>query len=260
MQSKFPAHVTAVLAELLPQIQATLGDTLIGVYLYGSLVVGDFDDDISDIDLLAVTVRDLNPTEFTALEAMHYAVIARHPRWNDRIEIVYLSLDALQTFRTQHSQIAVISPGEPFNLKDAGTDWLMNWYHVRETGVTLLGPLPDEIIPPISKAEFLACVKTHVANWLDWMGDIPSRPYQSYSILMLCRAYYTLTHGEHVSKRRAAEWAQRQLPEWADLIQNALVWRRQALTEKDVDPAATLPETRHFVAYITNRILNGLLG
>lgn len=237
-------------------MQTILGDTLIGVYLSGSLVTGDFDEGISDIDLLAATARDVHPAEFDALEAMHLDLVSqsRHPHWNDRIEILYLLLDALKTFRTKRSPIAVISPGEPFNIKDAGSDWLMNWYLVREYGVTLLGPPPQAIIDPIAKAEFLASIKAHALSWRDWLDEGSSRPYQSYSILTLSRALYTLTHGEHVSKKKAAEWAQRELPEWAHLIQNALVWRRQALTEKDVDPATTLPETRRFIAYITDLI------
>jgi len=40
---------------LLVEIQKVLGKKLKGLYLYGSLVWGDFDIGVSDIDLLATT-------------------------------------------------------------------------------------------------------------------------------------------------------------------------------------------------------------
>jgi hypothetical protein len=41
----------------------------------------------------------------------------------------------------------------------------------------------------------------------------------------MCRALYAATHGEQVSKQRAARWAQAHLPEHAVLIDEALAWR-----------------------------------
>ena len=130
-------HINDLLAALLARMQPILADKLIGLYLYGSLVWGDFDLECSDIDLLAAISDDLNDAEFNALQHMHDAFVAEHLAWNDRLEIAYLSLDALKTFKTRRSNIGIISPGEPFHIKDAGIDWLMNWYFVREKGVTL---------------------------------------------------------------------------------------------------------------------------
>ncbi|MEC0243253.1 nucleotidyltransferase domain-containing protein [Paenibacillus dokdonensis] len=59
--------INALLHSLLAQIQDVFGDKLVGVYLYGSLVWGDFDYEISDIDLLAVLSSDVNEDELSAL-------------------------------------------------------------------------------------------------------------------------------------------------------------------------------------------------
>src|SRR3712207_2269106 len=122
------ADIDEILHTLRSQIQQTLGEQLVGLYLYGSLVTGDFDPDISDIDLLAVTRAQIDDPEFERLDVMHTAFVAGHPVWNDRIEIAYLSQPALETFRSQSSPIAIISPGEPFHFKEAGKDWLINWW------------------------------------------------------------------------------------------------------------------------------------
>ena len=69
-------------------------------------------------------------------------------------------------------------------------------------GVTLFGPSPDSIIPPISKAEFVEVIKTHILAWRIYMQDVKSRPSQAYTILTMCRGLYTTRNGEQVSKVR----------------------------------------------------------
>src|SRR5689334_18419057 len=103
-------HINRLLADLLARMQAILGDKLVGLYLYGSLVTGDFDDTVSDIDLLAAITDDLTEPQFSALQAMHHQFVADYPERQDRLEIAYLSLGALQTFKTQSSPIGIISP------------------------------------------------------------------------------------------------------------------------------------------------------
>jgi hypothetical protein len=248
-------HINDVLAVLLARMQTIFNERLVGLYLYGSLVTGDFDNGVSDIDLLAATSDDINEKQFDALNEMQSDMVLRYPQWNNRLEIAYMSLNALKTFKTQTSNIAIISPGEPFHFKEAGKDWLLNWYIVREKGFTLFGPPPQKIIEPISKAEYLQAVKAQVSDWRDWINQIPhSRSWQAYAILTMCRALYTAKNGEQASKTQAAVWAEHELPEWFDLIKSALLWR-QAWREKVVDPEATFPETQRFVKLIIDRVL-----
>lgn len=248
-------EVHDVLEPLLDRIRQVLGEKLVGLYVYGSLVTGDFDPHISDLDLMAAIATELGEAEFTALDRMHHDLARERPQWTDRIEIAYITLDALRTFRTRRSPIAIISPGEPFHFKDAGIDWLINWYLVREKGRTLYGPPPAAIIEPLSRDEYIAAVRAQALDWRDWiMGDF-SQPYQGYAILTLCRAFYTHVHGEHVSKRQAAAWAKGQLPEWAWLIDEAMRWREAAIAgDAGVDHAATMPITRRFVNDVIKRI------
>ncbi len=245
--------ITSLLSALMSHIERTLDSHLIGVYLYGSLVWGDFDEAISDIDLMVATDSSLTEAQFSELDQRHQDVIARHPHWKDRIEIAYVPVAALQTFKTRTSIIAIISPGEPFHLKAAGTDWLINWYMVREKGVTLWGVPPQTIIPEISKAEFIEAVREQAKGWSQYIYDMRRRPQQAYGILTLCRALYACTFAEQVSKKQAALWAAQALPEWAPLIQNALLWRA-AYQNEDVDHNATFPETLRFVEFMIARM------
>ncbi len=254
MQATPYAEVNQILEELLSGVQSALGERLVGLYLYGSLVWGDFDLTISDIDLMAAVRKGIGPEEFAALDRMHAEVKRRHPAWDDRIEIAYVSLEGLRAFKEKSNQIAIVSPGEPFHFKEAGVDWLLNWYFVREQGRALYGPDPQTIIAPVSKAEFIAGVRRQALEWGDWVEHTRgSRAYQGYAILTLCRALYALRNDEQASKKKAAEWAVRALPEQADLIRRAWQWRAD-YREQDVDPEETYPETVEFANYVIELI------
>jgi predicted nucleotidyltransferase len=248
------SHINALLDHIRAQMQLILGKRLTGLYLYGSLVTGDFDNTISDIDLMAATAESIDEANFEALNRMHANFVTDHPEWNDRLEIAYISLQALKTFRTHTSRIGIISPGEPFHFKEAGKDWLMNWYIVREKGVTLFGPLPEAIIAPISKAEFIQAVKDNTREWREWIYHMAHIGGQAYAILTMCRALYACENGEQVSKIQAAQWAEKALPEWSSIIRNAISWR-QNWRDPGVDPATTFPETQRFVNFMIDQIV-----
>jgi hypothetical protein len=242
-----------ILSDLQLAIAHCLGSRLVGLYLYGSLVTGDYEEDVSDLDLLAVLASDLTDAEFDALERIHTEVAERFPHWADRVEVAYLAQSALQTFRVRRSPLTVISPGEPLNTKDAGADWLINWYTIRNQGVALFGPPPSSVIAEVTRDEFTHAVRVQTEDWREWVDAMTTRPAQAYAILTLCRALYAVHHGENASKHRAAEWAAGVMPEWADLIAAALRWRREHRSPVE-DPSATREEMKRFVWTAADRL------
>jgi predicted nucleotidyltransferase len=248
------ADINSLLESLLSRMRHIFQEKLVGLYLYGSLTTGDFDPESSDIDLLAAISSDVSDTEIDALRAMHLDFARDNPGWDDRIDVQYLSVAALRTFRTQRSPIAIISAGEPFHMTEAGKEWLMNWYVVREQGVALFGPPAKALIAPISRDEFAGCIRDYAVEVADRMKGVPDRKGQAYAILTMCRALYVHRIGGQASKRQAALWAQEELPQWAGLIQSAVAWR-EAWREQQVDHAATRAETIRFVNFVRDQIL-----
>jgi hypothetical protein len=230
-----------------------LDKNLIGLYLEGALVIGDFDKDISDIDLVAVLSSDINNQEFDNLKKFHLDFVEKYPEWNDRIEVCYISKKALNNTKIQESEIVNISPGEPFHRTKTRKEWLMNWYLTRETGKTLFGQLPKNVIDHISEDEFIQSVKDHTRSWGEWIENMRNPYAQSYAILSICRALYAYRNGDQVSKIEAAKWAKGQLPEWSEVIQNALIWR----TGGKYKPAdeTTHPQTVQFINHVRKLIL-----
>jgi predicted nucleotidyltransferase len=248
--------IPVLLEEILSRQREILCQKLAGLYLYGSLVAGDFDYEISDIDLLAATGGVIDEKEFAALEQMHDDLVEKNPQWKGRLEIAYVSLEALKTFKSKKTRIANISPGEPFHFLKAGRDWLLNWYFVRESGVTLFGAPPETIIAPISKREFIDAVREQAAERAKRVELAkPSRPYQAYLIMTLCRALYAVETGEQASKRRAALWVKEKFPEYGALIENAFEWRSKH-RRKNINHKATFPEAREFILFIARQISN----
>ena len=247
------ADINQLLELLLSGMQKILGAKLIGLYLYGSLVIGDFDPNISDIDLVAALSSDIDDKEFGALQKMHDDFAKKFMEWDGRIEVCYISVAALHAVRSSTSQIANISPGEPFHRRESSREWLTDWYVVREKGIPFFGPSPKSIIEPISKDEFIQSVKANAKAWREWIHDMHNRKSQAYAILTLCRALYTFKHGEQVSKKQAAIWTEQEFPEWSSLIQNALLWREDWRNEQ-VDHAETFPETLRFIHFAISQI------
>jgi predicted nucleotidyltransferase len=252
--SEYP-EIGVLLDEILLRMRKLLGEKLAGLYVYGSLVAGDFDYEISDIDLLAATTNLIDENEFAALERMHAGLVEDFPAWDNRIEVAYASLDYLKTFKTKTSKIANTSPGEPLHFLEAGRDWLLNWYFVREHGVKLFGADAGEIIEPVSKREFVEAVReqaeeraANVDKARHW------RPYQAYLIMTVCRALYAVKFGEQVSKRRASVWVKERFPEYAALIENAFEWRRKH-RDKTVNHEATFAEAKAFIIFVVEQIV-----
>ena len=103
----------------------------------------------SDVDLLAVLDHDsAEGDELAALADLHAGFVSRYPEWSDRVEVGYVSTVILSTFEDAPAgRIAVISPGEPLNVKDVGPDWVLNWHGVSTGGETLAGAPPLELGP-----------------------------------------------------------------------------------------------------------------
>src|SRR5438552_5729728 len=79
-------EVNTILHVLLTSIQEILGPQLVGLYLYGSLSLGDFDPASSDIDFLVVTEEELSQEVLEQLRAMHTTITSSGMPYATRLE------------------------------------------------------------------------------------------------------------------------------------------------------------------------------
>src|SRR5206468_610264 len=130
--------VTGMLGALLPGLQDGLGNNLVGVYLRGSLALGDFIPATSDIDVLAVTERPVNAAEFAALAALHAHLAALPNPYANRMEMAYIDRVALKRFAPGLHH-PTLGQGEMLAWSEHRDNWIVERWTVRECGVVLLG-------------------------------------------------------------------------------------------------------------------------
>jgi hypothetical protein len=251
-------EVNELLDEILANIQANLGNKLIGLYAFGSLVTGDFNLARSDVDLAAVLSDDLNEREFASLEGMHAKLARDNPVWNDRIEVGYIAAKNVRQFDPTCT-IAITSPGEPFHFRTAHYGWLLHLDQLRKQGLVLYGPPPQSLIGPISHDELVRVMREGMKLWRDWTEEPePEMPHaaQAYAIMTMCRALRTYRTGDLVSKNEAVRWAADELPEWSTLIRDSVPWRESPDGDYG-DPEDARPKTLAFTRYVTGLIIDG---
>jgi hypothetical protein len=245
--------VNALLHELLSSVQTILGDHFVGMYLYGSLAIGDFTPHRSDIDFLVVTADVLPGEVLSALKAMHARIATSGSRWATELEGSYIPQHALRRYgptQTLHPHIDR-GEGERLEVRQHDCDWIIQRHVLREHGVVMAGPALDRLIDPVSPNELRGAVLELLREWWAPMLDDPTQlqepGYRAYATLSMGRMLYTLQYGTVVSKTVAARWAQETLDKrWIDVIEQALAWPHGAQPDN-------LNETLDFIRYTLER-------
>ena len=90
-----PASVRALVQAYLDALdESGLGSRIYGIYLYGSIPLGGFDEHTSDIDVIALTHEDLAPAELAVLQAIHEH-LEQEPAFSflrKRLDVMYVPL------------------------------------------------------------------------------------------------------------------------------------------------------------------------
>jgi predicted nucleotidyltransferase len=246
--------LNTVLHDLTKSVTAILGDNLIGLYLQGSFAVGDFDEH-SDVDFLAIIQHELTTHELAALQAMHQRIFALLIPWAQHLEGSYFPIKMLGRYEPKRDRPFYLDNGSQELIRsDHDNTWVVRWT-VREHGIPLFGPPPDEIIDPIPpKAMHQEIIKT----MHDWAEEIFSGSYQidsrwaqPFAVMSYCRMLQTLSNGRIESKKAGVIWAQNNLAqEWQPLIQQAWQERPNPWEKvyQPIRPEATA-EAHAFIRY-----------
>ena len=185
--SSVPEPLDRILPPLLADLRASLGNDLVGAYLYGSAISGGFDPALSDLDLVVVTAQPTDELAFAVFDGVVQRLMAREPDWADRLDIVFVGRSTLAGFRAG-GRFLDISHDEPLRVIEDAADWLETWYLARDADTALVGPSARSIIPEIELDEFLGAVRGNIADRVE-MAARTSDPGRSPTLSSRCAAH-----------------------------------------------------------------------
>ncbi|WP_035840761.1 nucleotidyltransferase domain-containing protein [Kitasatospora azatica] len=172
---------------------------LLAVWAHGSLALGDYQPGRSDLDLLAVIERALDPGEQAALTALHRTLEDTAPLAR-KLHCSYLVQGRLGDPAERHLTWA---HRELFTRPVS----VVTRRELALGGRTFFGPPPGELVPPVSDEELAQAIRADLrefwmpatARWRRWLRD----DWVDVGLFTLARASVTLRTGELLTKSQA---------------------------------------------------------
>lgn len=257
-------ELDGVLQDHAERLQETLGDFLVGVYLVGSLSIGDFDL-TSDIDFIVVTSDELSESQLKQVQSVHDQTYGQGNRWVKHLEYSFFPKDILGEPSSPFSRDGR-TEGENRELwhfchgsstlerSDHDNSLVVRWT-LREKGVVVVGPDPAALLNSVPANALRTEVRNTLVSWghelLENPGPYRNRFFQAFVVLHYCRMLQDLDEGRVTSKREGAEWAKTKLDaKWIPLID--FCWNERQDTEIHVSQPAVpeiFDEVLSFVKY-----------
>lgn len=242
------ADVNLALDYFRAHLQTVLDADFLGMYLVGSLALGDFNPHTSDIDFVVVAATPIAPDRFTALRRIHAQFAASNSVWAENIEAIYVPTSALGHNAANALPYPQIEKGMPLLLAPLETGWVFQCLTIRNQSVTIAGPDPRTLVKAIDTQELHAAAEMLAGGWMEqaahdptWLPWLRQPAAQAFVVQTLCRLLYCLGTGAVASKPQAAEWARKKYGEvWGTFIAASLIKHQRSETITREQEQATL--------------------
>lgn len=252
-----PQAVREQLEELLDAFRDALGDNLVGVYLHGSLTLGCFNPERSDVDLIVVTRRGMAvETKRRVAEILLRCSNAPAP-----VEISFLPEAHMNPWQYptpfdfhygedwREKIRKELSTGEWKKWNDAirkDDDLAAHITILLESGIVLCGGPIDEVFPRVPKRHYV----DSIVKDFEWGRDRIEK-YPVNFVLNACRVLAYLREGRICSKEQAGAWTLSIVnDEFRELINCALESYRGNRKDERFDRATT----ERFAAHMAEEI------
>ena len=234
---QLPPLFDQYLTTLAVRVARALGDNLVGIYLHGSAVLGGFNPDRSDADVLVVVRHGLTGQDRDELSLQLNSRALPVPAAT--LEMSVVTLDSVRhpsAAPSYEMHINTLRGRFADGRGRADPDLLLHFPIVRQSG-RLLGPgmPPEEVFPPLPRSLVLAAMATELEEALSSDEATPE-----YILLNACRNLAYLEEGHFYSKIDGGSWVLGHAPDIEpELVAAAL--RRQDGSDPDavVDATAT---------------------
>lgn len=232
MQPNFdrvPEAIQPLLRDYVTLLEQECPDLVRAVYLHGSIALGAFDPNQSDVDFITVLNRRCDEADIEHLRKVHQQIVEKYPRW--KMDGSYLQLEDLGQSRETitpypycPSHDGVLQPSGHYEINP------VTWWLLKTRGIAVVGADPRTLDFPASweivSAYTRENLNTYWANWTRHPGRILTLLTNygvEWAVLGVLRLYCALRENEIVTKRAAGELGLAAVPEqWHKLIQEAI--------------------------------------
>ncbi|WP_026119838.1 nucleotidyltransferase domain-containing protein [Nocardiopsis ganjiahuensis] len=206
-----------------------------GLYLTGSVALGDFRPHTSDVDFVVVTGRR-SGEDVDALRRIHSRTRNQvpHPQFNG----VHVTWDELNQDPGDCGPVPSVINGRFRNSASVDVN-PVTWHVLADRGVTVRGPHPLELDvwdePESLRTWSLGSLDEQWSRWREKAGRLVTPRglavlgslAPSWSVLSVSRLHFTLKTGEITSKSGAGAYALHAFPErWQRIVNECLRVRR----------------------------------
>ena len=252
--------MNAQLDRVVAGFRSALADALVGVYLHGSLVLGCFNANRSDVDLLVVTARRMKRAEREAVAelCLRESGSYERPGWPRPLELSILTREQLHPWRYPtpfdfhfaESHRPILERGEVAEGEQlVDHDLAAHVTVLRARRRPLYGPPVEEVFPAVPREHHADSLRRDFV-WARDRGNAAPR----YALLSMGRVWATLATGEIHSKDSGTAWAAERVPhELRPLLERALASYRGDGGDFEVDPDALGALTRYLAARVSAR-------
>jgi predicted nucleotidyltransferase len=251
------SELNVLLSDLLTAAKSILKENFIGMYLTGSLAVGDFDAE-SDVDFVIMIHERTSEEQLLELQKLHVRLHHTDIKWATCLEGYYIVQTELKHYHADAAWHLYLDNGSKDLevVTDNQKDWVFERFVLQEYAIILEGPDPKNLFDAIPVKVLQETVFAELHRWSKEVLDNPvslnNRWFQSFMVLSLCRMLHTLKFGRIVSKAVAMQWAKESFdPKWTRLIERAWQERpnpplkaRMRAEQEDVEA------TPGFIAYV----------
>lgn len=255
--AEIPVSVQSVLNEYMTLLNERLPNTLVGLYLHGSIALDAYVEHSSDIDFLTIINHRLSTSEAAVLYEIHQSITSSSkPEMDGHYllqEEIGSQAEGLYYNRGQLQDKTVVNP--------------VTWWILKNKGIAVFG---EELNIAVDRMDLLSYVSENMNTyWADRIRKVEdSDPILQlpkeildeeiqWSILGILRQYYTLREHDIISKLGAGEYALEHVPEeWHTIINEAAQIRngmRQTVFESE---QKRLNTASSFMEYILKESAN----
>lgn len=214
-------------------LEAQLGTTFYGLYLYNSVALGEFEPIGSDVDFIVILKRPLEKTAFVKMAALHENMVKMYSHGHC-LDGMYLLFEAIGK---GNDSLAPYPYAKDGRFYESGYFDVNNvtWWVLKEHECAVDSPSLRTQLESFSYDRVRQTLAYNIHHYWASKLSSPERfnddEWVTFTVLTLSRIAYTLQTEKIVSKRKASLDLIEKQPKWRDVVEEALAVRSgQSLT------------------------------